>query len=708
MLDLHDDNGNNINVDHANEEEMNANEEEIPIIIEQATSNINTPPSLPPTAATNPSDEVEFTEIDTVGKVNYNNFVVDDDEEDENEEMMQQMLSVSDMKLGDVNHAPNQSQSSKVLKVSFNDDDENVKDDSTAIRGNINNNIYSKVDIDEEGFVADVETAEVNNTLDPNILSITGNERPGLARRASVRSTLLAPACTRRPHARLVILTLGCLLVIGIVFVALIISNGGVSARYDGEDIDAATSSIGGNIGDDTDTLFSEEENVETERTDGSENTGILNEDTGKTTYIYPINENDGGNNDTEESAPLYDNESDLVNEEKVSTFPPVPSPLLSKRDQLMLALEPISGISALTDNATHAYMAFHWLSNNDTFLDGILMETSNSAAAIVQRYIMTLLYYSFDGNGWTERWNFLTPDMHECDWASPLLNDTDLNTNSTDNGLDDVEDAIVMNLNCSDNFFGGMQIITNLEFGARNRMDGTIPTELHHLSQLQSLQFSNNRIHGTIPSQLHTLSRLTRLIVSKTQITGILSPDLFGTIPIEAETQANNITSSTTMLPLNNNPSEMIPTSFFPALEELVISDNVNLEGPIPSTLSQHLSSTLKDLDLSKNTNLDGTIPFTFGALTKLKLLYLHDTKLTGTVPESFVNLTSLELLELHNNALTGSLEFLCDAAEYNDAGIGFGSVDIQEMTADCSLKSRLELFGWSWQQCPCCTYCY
>jgi len=318
------------------------------------------------------------------------------------------------------------------------------------------------------------------------------------------------------------------------------------------------------------------------------------------------------------------------------------------------------------------------------------------------------LLYYSFDGNGWTERWNFLTPGIHECDWASPLLSDTDLDTNSTDNVLDDVEGAIVMNLNCSDDFSGGMQVITHLEFGARNRMDGTIPTELHHLSQLQSLQFSNNRIRGTIPSQLHNLSRLTRLIVSKTQITGILSPNLFGTIPIETETQANNITSPTSMLSLNNNLSEIIPTSFFPALEELVISENVNLEGPIPSTLSQHLSSTLKDLDLSKNTNLDGTIPFTFGALTELKLLYLHDTKLTGTVPESFVNLTSLELLELHNNALTGSLEFLCDAAEYNDAGIGFGSVDIQEMTADCSLKSRVELFGWSWQQCTCCTYCY
>eukprot|EP00592_Proboscia_alata_P001424 CAMPEP_0194382190 /NCGR_PEP_ID=MMETSP0174-20130528/58694_1 /TAXON_ID=216777 /ORGANISM="Proboscia alata, Strain PI-D3" /LENGTH=694 /DNA_ID=CAMNT_0039167289 /DNA_START=51 /DNA_END=2132 /DNA_ORIENTATION=+ len=694
MLDLHDNNGNNINVDHTNEEEMNANKEETPIIIEQATSNINTQPSLPPTAAINASDEVEVTEIDTVGKDNYNNFVVDDDEEDENEEMMQQMLSVSDMKLGDVNHAPNQSQSSKVLKVSFNDDDENVKDDATAIRGNINN-IYSKVDIDEEGFVADIETAEVNNTLDPNILSITSNERPGLARRASVRSTLLAPACTRRPHARIVILTLGCLLVIGVAFVALIISKGGVSARGDGEDIDAATSSIGGDIGDGTDTLFSEEENVETERTDGSENKSILNENTGKTTYIFPVNENDGGNKDIEESAPLYDNESNLVNEEKVSTSSPVPSPL-SKRDKLMLALEPISGISALTDNATHAYMAFHWLSNNDTFLDDVLMEASNTAAAIVQRYIMALLYYSFDGNGWTERWNFLTPGIHECDWASPLLSDTDLDTNSTDNVLDDVEGAIVMNLNCSDDFSGGMQVITHLEFGARNRMDGTIPTELHHLSQLQSLQFSNNRIRGTIPSQLHNLSRLTRLIVSKTQITGILSPNLFGTIPIETETQANNITSPTSMLSLNNNLSEIIPTSFFPALEELVISENVDLEGPIPSTLSQHLSSTLKDLDLSKNTNLDGTIPFTFGALTKLKLLYLHDTKLTGTVPESFVNLTSLELLELHNNALTGSLEFLCDAAEYNDAGIGFGSVYIQEMTADCSLKSRVELFGW------------
>ena len=52
---------------------MNANEEETPIIIEQATLNINKSPSLPPTAAINTSDELEFTEIDTVGKYDYNN-----------------------------------------------------------------------------------------------------------------------------------------------------------------------------------------------------------------------------------------------------------------------------------------------------------------------------------------------------------------------------------------------------------------------------------------------------------------------------------------------------------------------------------------------------------------------------------------------------------------------------------------------------------
>ena len=118
-------------------------------------------------------------------------------------------------------------------------------------------------------------------------------------------------------------------------------------------------------------------------------------------------------------------------------------------------------------------------------------------------------------------------------------------------------------------------------------------------------LNLSNNLLNGSIPSTLSTLSNLQELRLGDNQLTG--------SIPSTLSTLSN--------------------------LQILDLGMN-SLSGSIPTELSS--LSNLQGLYLNGN-QLSGSIPSSLGNLSNLQRLYLNNNQLTGSIPLSFVKLTKL-----------------------------------------------------------------
>ena len=153
----------------------------------------------------------------------------------------------------------------------------------------------------------------------------------------------------------------------------------------------------------------------------------------------------------------------------------------------------------------------------------------------------------------------------------------------------------------------------------SENELNGTIPSELGSLTNLERLKLSKNQLRGPIPPELGNLSNLKFLDLYENRLSGPIPPELGD---------------------LSN-------------LEALALFKN-NLRGTIPSDLAN--LNNLGWLLLWGN-QLDGTIPSELGRLTNLLWLYLSDNRLSGRIPSELGNLTELTSLALSGNRLSGAI---------------------------------------------------
>lgn len=124
----------------------------------------------------------------------------------------------------------------------------------------------------------------------------------------------------------------------------------------------------------------------------------------------------------------------------------------------------------------------------------------SNSAKEIVlQRYILSLLYFSTGGPSWTHQHNFLSP-QNECEWKSSK-NEGILS------GVQECESGKIKKLSLE-----GVLMI------------GRIPSELGYLSTLTSLNFHENNLEGPIPSSFENLKSLEFVKINENFLSGSVS----------------------------------------------------------------------------------------------------------------------------------------------------------------------------------------
>jgi len=126
-------------------------------------------------------------------------------------------------------------------------------------------------------------------------------------------------------------------------------------------------------------------------------------------------------------------------------------------------------------------------------FVDPMSLDPSDPW--FIPRYVLVMLYYSFEGQGWTNQTGWLT-DTHSCTWFG--VNCDRLNTALREIDLGD------------------------------NNLVGTIPSEINMMSDLRSLWLRNNQINGSIPHlAIGSIPELTILYLENNQLTGQMSEDL-------------------------------------------------------------------------------------------------------------------------------------------------------------------------------------
>ena len=207
---------------------------------------------------------------------------------------------------------------------------------------------------------------------------------------------------------------------------------------------------------------------------------------------------------------------------------------------------------------------------------------------------------------------------------------------------------------------------VIELTLGERS-LNGSIPSELGALTQLQLLYVNNNQLSGAIPEELGGLTTLTDLRLNANALTGNIPSELGDLTALrvlnlggneltgEIPPELGNLTQLA-LLRLSGNPlSGGIPSELgdLTALMGLALIQN-GLSGEIPPELGD---LTLLQVLLLRENQLSGGIPSEFGNLTALVGLELNDNQLTGSIPRELGNLTALEVLLLHRNELTGSI---------------------------------------------------
>ncbi len=416
------------------------------------------------------------------------------------------------------------------------------------------------------------------------------------------------------------------------------------------------------------------------------------------------------------------------------STTSAAPSEVRSELFKLLSSVSFDAGV-ALRNASTPQYAAYTWLSGDESL-------PNYSDDRLIQRYALAAIYFSTDGDGWSQKTGWLG-DGYECKWymrssigSCDLLGRiVSLNLDFNDiGGTIPPEIGLLGHLEQLDLGGGpGRQLSGSLPkeigqlnmlkrlFLSGNRLTGTIPTEMGSLLNVEEVRINGNFLRGIVPTEISSLRNARIIDLSDNKLTGSIASgvgnltglqSLFldnntfvGELPSEIGNlvglqtlslagnritgipkQIGSLVNLTTFHLDRNEVSAGLPSTLqqLTNLRYLTLSQN-KFNSTIPSTLGSLIN--LNELDLALN-RFTGTIPGEIGEInSRLRVLKLNGNKLTGSIPERFSHLDRINTLALHDNLLIGAVPYtVCRVFEWI----------IPSFSVDCNEVD-----------CPCCNFC-
>jgi len=393
-------------------------------------------------------------------------------------------------------------------------------------------------------------------------------------------------------------------------------------------------------------------------------------------------------------------------------------------------------------DEGSPYALAADWIVNYDP------MQLGPRDPNIAQRYLLSMLFFEWNGMDWTEctptddpndidceatcyDWLFGDPfdcqkkrwlsNSHECEWLGVTCPE-----DKSVRGLELIYNNLNGTLPSEISQLESLQQLSLIE----NFIAGTIPSELGSMKHLFDIELNWNFLTGSIPEEIYDSRILFRLNVYKNQLTGTMSPNIGKIAALEGLHIGENILTGSIPTEIglltnlgyaqwnDNQLTGEIPSQIgnLRRLRQFYVDNNL-ISGMIPDEIGD--CDLMEDLWIRGN-NIDGWIPDQFYDLSNMwrfwgqdnqlsgtlspqvrKLVAMEDFTvrgnfLSGTIPAQFANLQNLTALWLHFNDFTGTTsDAFCDQLD----------VSLEEFYTDCGATQPGNLAPYV--NCPCCTHC-
>jgi len=303
----------------------------------------------------------------------------------------------------------------------------------------------------------------------------------------------------------------------------------------------------------------------------------------------------------------------------------------------------------------TPQYRAARWIARDDLYRIDIPSVDSKdyNDRQFKQRYALAVLYFATGGEEhWMYKMGFLS-GRHECYWAGYIrIVDNEGEIRKIPFGVfcDGAPDWEEWG-DWDEDPWAGRRTVTGVAFPPKNRLFGTLPTELQHLTYLKVLDVQHEPgLFGSIPYQYGWMKHLSHLAITDTSIDGEIPRDFAHLSKLQVlMLDRNQLNADTTKGDFD----------FLEDLKSLVLF-SVNYNSKITGTISDRMISNLYDLQVLSlsNCGMYGPLPSGLSKLRKLQKLRLDDNEFEGGI-DMMQNLTELTHVYLEKNNFNGTLHY-------------------------------------------------